>query len=199
MRRWWGFWIRVFFWTKLRVIVNGGQRLWKREPWADRSDLLRFDTPQELETYVRARFKWRADATRVLGLLIPIDYVTNPRVVQSRLDQEGGGDGDCDDHHFWTASVLQLIPGVSWAHPLSCVWKGGGHTTCLYEYKGLIYLFNYRIGLMIEAPSVKLAAQLAAQEVLKWHNDNLDEGEPKAEALKFWCLETTKHKLIATG
>lgn len=196
MKHWWRFWIRVYFWTFLRVTVNGLQRLLKGEPWADRAELPVFETPQQLEKFIAENFDWSAD--KILG--ISVDFNSNPKVTYARLLKLGNEkDGDCDDVHFFAAACLRLIPGVAWAHPLSCVWKKGGHTTCLYEYKGAKHLFNYEIGPFIDAADLEEAAAIAAERVLKWKNDNLDEGEERRDKLKFWVLETTKNRLLASS
>jgi hypothetical protein len=187
------FWIRLFFFTRLRLIVNAVQRTFAMEWRKPRADLPTFETPAELEAYVRERFKWGEDGVRIGGLFIPLDYVKNPRVTQALLEKAGGLDGDCDDVHFWVATVLETVPGVAWAHPLSCVWKGGGHVTCVYSYKGFEYLFNYGIQGPIELDD-------APALVLKWKNQKLTRaGEPQLPKLWFWVRETIQHKLIAVG
>jgi len=202
---WWAFWIRVYFFggalgVNLRRIVNGLQRLLNREPWWPRAPLPLFATPGDVEDYIRGRFAWRKDGTRLGGLFLPLDYVTHPEVFQAQLETEGGVDGDCDDHHFWVATVLQTVPGVAWAHTLSCVWKGGGHTTCLYEHNGVIRLFNYRIGpAIVGTITKKQAAAAAALDVLAWANAKHAEDEPDVTKLTFWVLETTGQRLVATG
>lgn len=184
--------IRLYFWTKLRILVNAVQRLWKKEPWEKKTPLPKFDTPKDVETYVRARFQYRLDQTRIGKWTIPIDYVTHPEVFQTRLEDEVQVDGDCDDFHFWVAQVLtQNVHGVEWAYPLSVTWKGGGHTTCLYKYKGLVYLFNYDI----EGP---LEVEDAPRCVLEWHNRQQEwEGKAPAKRIFYYVLETVNHRLIS--
>lgn len=192
------FWIRLFYLLRLRWLVNVVQRLVKGEPWLPRAELATFETPQDVADFVRDHFEWRADGMRLGSLFIPLDYYSRPAVTQHKLNELGGVDGDCDDCHWWVAHVLSDVPGVAWAHPFSVVWTKGGHTTCLYEYRGIVYLFNYGIAAKLDGPTVEAISRAAAHLVLQWHNDNLEEGEEPA-ALKFWVRETTRNKLVACG
>lgn len=188
--------IRIYFLLRLRVVVNGLQRLIKGEPFAKRADKLHaFHTPEDMEHYAMERFKWRKDGSRLnKTLFLPLDYITNPLVFQVKLDDGVGVDGDCDDLHAWYASVLQNMSGVSEALLVSVVWKGGGHTVCLYQRQGFWHLLNYKITGTWRMDEAQAIAR-TIEEVLEWKRakDKLDE-LPK---LRFCVAETLDHKLRA--
>lgn len=148
MMAWYGFWIRIAYALRLRGFVVRIQRRIKGERKAPREALPQFATPEDLETYIRARFEYRRDQTRVGGFMLPLDWVTHEEVFHARLLDPELPDGDCDDYAFFVARALLLISGVSDVLLLSSGYKGGGHTTCVYRYKSNWYLFNYKIQLI---------------------------------------------------
>lgn len=195
----WPFLVRLFFFLRLRKPVNNFQRWWRNEHKAKRVPLPTFKAPGELEDYIRARFKWRPDGTRLGRWFLPLDYISHPEVFHARiLDGVRDNDGDCDDFHAFCAEVLDTMPKIDAAYLHSVVWNGGGHTTALYKVGEAYIGFNYKIadGAIIGS-SLAEVADLWADMVLQWAQDKR-EGEPELR-IKFWCLETPDHKLEAVG
>jgi hypothetical protein len=172
------FWIRVAYLLRLRGPFVRLQRRLKREHKAPRKPLPKFDSPEHVERYVKKRFKYRLDQTRIGGKMIPLDWVTDPEVFHARLDEGEQKDGDCDDYHAFVAHALKPISGVSDVYLLSSGYKGGGHTTCVYKFKGNWYLFNYSIKL-IDDPND--APRLVAEWGTKGDNE---------VAVEFYVFET---------
>ena len=195
----WPFLVRVYFFLRLRKLVNDFQRWWKNEHKAKRAKLPDdFETPEDVEAFIKDKFQWPPDGTRLFGRFIALDYITHPEVFHARItDGVRHEEGDCDDFHAWVATVLQSVPGVSHAYLHSTVWNGGGHTTAVYEYKGMYFGFNYRIGIVLVADTIEEIGAMWAKAVLTWAQGKED-AEPDLR-IKFWCLETVSHKLVATG
>lgn len=145
-QRWYWFWLKVAFWLRLRWPVIKLQRWIKGEHKAPRREVMTFETPSKLVGYATARFKYRKDQGRIGGWVFPLDWVTDPEVFQARLEGEGEPrHGDCDDYHFWAATALAKIRGVSDIYLVSTGYKGGGHATVVYRYFGAWYHLDYRI------------------------------------------------------
>jgi hypothetical protein len=191
MDTWWGFWIRVFFWTRLRLVVNEFQRLITLQFREPREDLPAFETPADVENYLKGRYDWGPDQLRLWRHRIPIDFSRRPEVFQARLtDGTVKDEGDCDDVHTWARQALEGVPGVAWAHLFSACWKGGGHTFCVYEYKARVYVFNYRIAGPLELVDVPA-------HMLDWTNNNREKDEEPVARLKWFVLETKRHRLLS--
>jgi hypothetical protein len=145
--RWYGFWVRIAYALRLRRGANRLQRWLKGEPKAPRKALPLFSAVEDVDRYARKqRYKWRTDASRVGGILLPLDWISDPEVFQARLEQpspSGDGDGDCDDRHFWAAHCYARIEGVQNVMLCSTGFAGGGHTTCAFLLNGQWYHDNY--------------------------------------------------------
>jgi hypothetical protein len=143
-----GFFIKLAYLLRLRGPANSFQRWLKKEHKAPRVKLLEASTPQQIRDFAKEHgYKWRKDATRVGGWVLPLDWVTHPEVFQAKLKQDPypGGDGDCDDYHNWFAACLRKIPSVEKVYVVSSGYPGGGHTTCCYKQDGKWYHVNYKI------------------------------------------------------
>lgn len=145
-QRWYGFWLRVAFALKLRRPFNRFQRWLKNEHKAPRKALPSFEDIFDVDRYARKqKYTWREDATRIGGLMLPLDYISEPEVFQAKLELpiSPDGDGDCDDRHFWAAHCYKRIKGVEDVVLCSSGFKGGGHTTCAVLFNGQWYHDNY--------------------------------------------------------
>lgn len=145
-QKWFSFWISLAFALRLRGASILLQRWLKKEHKAKRAELLRAANPADIRQYaLDHKYTWRKDATRVGGIMIPLDWVSEPEVFQARLEDAHPSDGDCDDYHFWFASCLKLIPSVDEVLLVSVGYPGGGHTVCAYRQGEQKYLVNYGI------------------------------------------------------
>jgi hypothetical protein len=172
--------IRIFYWLKLRTLVNKIQRRFAGENSMFKISLPTFNTPKEIETYINSRFKYRLDTGSILGFSFPLDWVTEPEVFQYKLLSNKLDDGDCDDYHYWVATCLSKIVGVTEIYMLMVGYVKGGHAVCVYEYQGEWYLFDYEI-IKIKSPDdaphlVSVRHTKENNEVLiKWYIfENLD-------------------------
>ena len=146
---WFGFWIRVAYLFNLRWLSCEFMRWWSGENKAPRVPLPRFDTPEEVQTYVMAHFQYRKDQFELKLFkrrwLFMCDWVSHPEVFQGRLMDKTTRDGDCDDIHFWVANVLKDVPNVAEVYLLSSGFRGGAHATTVFKYKGQWKHFDYHI------------------------------------------------------
>jgi hypothetical protein len=189
--------IYVQSWLRLQVIGNAIQRTIKGEFLLPRKDLPVFKSPLEVEEYINSRFEWRPDQLKVGQKRIGLDYITNPRVFQAKLDSNVIGDGDCDDYHTWFAHCLQKIKEVYCGHErmvqrpflvntLSFVWKGGGHTVAVYTLFGQLYLVDYGIRIV---PTKVNRTEWLVNNIL----DRYADGAP----LRFFVFQDTKLRVQA--
>ena len=165
-----GFLLQLVYFLHLRGPANDFQRWLKREHKLPRVPLLVADSPRAIVAYAKEHgYIWRKDATRVGGLLLPLDWVTHPEVFQAKLEQDPypGGDGDCDDYHNWVAACLRKIPTVEKVYVVSSGYKGGGHTTCCYKQYGEWFHVNYQINAIKDPNDIP-------EIVAKWGTDEGD-------------------------
>lgn len=142
----WNTLLRLAYALRLRWPFIWLQRLLKGELSAPREPLpTHLKTPEEIYLYAKQRFKYRKDEARLGKWIVPMDWVTDPEVMQHRLNNPDDRDGDCDDIHFWAARMLQDCPGVSRVYLCSSGFVGGAHTTCVYRYNDAWYHLDYRI------------------------------------------------------
>lgn len=184
--------IRLFYFLRLRTLVNNLQRRLKGEHKLSKSKLIKVKTPQEVVDYAKLNgYKWRPDATRVGKYKLPLDWVTHPEVFQWKLEQDPfpEGEGDCDDIHGWYAHCFAKISSVERVARVSTVWKGGGHTTCVYKQDGQWYHCNYTIK-KIDDPND------APADVLAWASKKRDGEELK---LVFYVFEDLDFRLLAVS
>jgi len=178
-KQWWiVFWLRAAYMFRLRWPFIWLQRWAKGELKAKRKPVMTFETPNQLATYAMARFKYRKDQGRIGGWVFALDWVTDPQVFQARLEDTNSTerDGDCDDYHFWAATALKKIDGVRRIYLLSTGYKGGGHATVVYEYRGAWYHLDYRI-YSISNPNrapKQVAGKYSNGEVLFWVFESVD-------------------------
>jgi hypothetical protein len=141
--------IRLAYWLHIRVPWSLIVRAICREK--ERTPLNKFNTPQELADYLKAKFQYRYDPDLVIvfGPVVikeqgAIDYVSHPEYFQWKLENPGG-DGDCDDFHWYAANALKTIAGVEKVYYLSSGFIGGGHATAVYKYQGSWFHLDYKI------------------------------------------------------
>lgn len=144
--------ITLFYKLGLRRILIKAQRVLSGEWKTIKTPLPDIYRPEDVETYINQKFKYRLDTLSIGNKKIPLDWVTTPEVFQTRLENPEDVDGDCDDYHYWAATMLARIPGVSNVMMVSTVWSGGGHTVCTYFYNRKWFLFNYGIS-EIDSPN----------------------------------------------
>lgn len=128
-------WPRI--WLSLWLVLPTA-RLWswfvrrlKGEHNAPRQPVPTFATVALLSEYLRARWDYRSDE---LGGLRS-HWITDPEVLQARLD--GKGDGDCDDSAAWGLVALEKCPEVELAYLLEVGYRRDGkkraHATAVYR------------------------------------------------------------------
>ncbi len=141
-------WPRIWLWLWLRLPTA---RVWtwlvrrlKGEHRAPRAEVPTFERVAELAEYLRARWDYRADE---LGGLRS-HWITEPEVLQARL--EGDADGDCDDAHAWSLAALDRCPDVQTAYLLEVgYWRDGrkrAHAVAVYRTRPPLpgwYVFDY--------------------------------------------------------
>ena len=187
LRGWYRFWIKLAYALDLRVWANNRQRELK-EKEAPRSALLRANTPEEVVLFAhRNAYKWRPDATRVGGWMVPLDWISEAEVFQWKLEQDAfpEGDGDCDDRHYWSGRCFEEVPGVEHVMLVSVGYPGGGHTTCAFYRDGKWTHDNYGI-LPVENPLD------IPQLVARWGTD-----APKEPRVLWSVFETLDFELLA--
>jgi hypothetical protein len=181
---------------RLQRIFNALQRLLKEEWRMPRMELPLFESPWEIQEYATARFEWRPDEMKVGKHKMPLDWITNPKIVQYKLDSGLVGDGDCDDIHNWWAACLRKLMGF-WSKTvkrpqavftLSVVWKGGGHTTCVFNMWGVTYLVDYRIKV---CPTKVNVTEWLVKTILETHA----EGAP----LRYFVFQDEKLRVLAAN
>lgn len=173
-RVWFSFWIHLAYLLRLRRPFNSFQRWWK-ERGAEKSPLFLADHPLDVLRFAKEhKFEWREDATRIGGWTVPLDWVSDPRVFQARLEKDPfpEGDGDCDDYHYWFATCVSKIPGVGRVVLCSSGFRKGGHTTCAYEWEGGWWLVNYEVSRIDDPNDIpRIVAEWARGEGAEslWH------------------------------
>lgn len=104
---------------------------------------------QIIEHVEQHGFQYRADATRIGGRFIPLDWITHPEVFEARLRTDQTRDGDCDDWHFYALTLLDRMTLVERAFLLSIMWHdddgAAGHTTCVFQSGEQWFLMDYQI------------------------------------------------------
>lgn len=174
--------VKCFYWLGLRKFLINAQRVITGENLKRRTRLPKFYRPEDVERYINQKFKYRLDEIKIMGKTIPLDWVSDPEIFQTKLINMDDFDGDCDDYHYWVATSLSKLAGVKNVMMVSIVWAGGGHTVCVYSYKGDWWLFNYAI-IKIDSPND------VPKLVLSRH-------APKAE-MRFYVFEDLNFKLLA--
>lgn len=145
---WFSFWLRVFYGLRLRGPVTKFFRWVTGEHTAPRKELYHLPTPEAARDYVMDRFQYRQDELKLrkFNLVIPVDWVSEPEVFQARLESKEKTDGDCDDIHMWAAVMLSSMKEVTRLYLLSSGFKGGAHTTVVFQRKdGSWWHFDYNI------------------------------------------------------
>jgi hypothetical protein len=141
--------IWLFYKLRLRPAFNWLQRRAKGEHKATRAPLPRFSTPASIEEYIRFRFSWRADSGRLGGIVFPLDWISDAEIFHARVLAGESGHGDCDDYHNFFAVALRTLVGVGRVYLVSSGFRkgrfGGGHTTCVFEYRSRWYHVDYGI------------------------------------------------------
>lgn len=162
LRLWFGFWIWAIYAGRLRRPLNRLQRWINREGAAPTRQLADLKTPNDVRQRLMD-FEWRRDETRIGGLAVPLDYVSDPMVVEARLHNRAVRDGDCDDAHHYAAVQLSRMKGVSKALHVTIGYPGGGHMACVYEFENSWYLMNYdRVHALPDGP------QQAEAILMRW-------------------------------
>jgi hypothetical protein len=185
-KKWFSFWINVAFLLRLRWPAVKWQRWLKKEHKAKRSKLITAETPEDIRQYaLDNKYKWRPDQVRVAGKFLPLDWVTDPEVFQARLEDEVPKDGDCDDYHFWFASVLETLDSVDEVIMASVGYPGGGHTVCGFLRHGKKYLVNYKIQEIDNFDDIP-------QIIAEWGTD-----APKEPAVLWYVFESMEKKWTA--
>jgi hypothetical protein len=185
--------IYVFYFFNLRRISIIVQRFLAGEyhdptrklPTPDETTTL--EQPQGAIDYIRhvGPFQYRLDQYKILNWFLPLDWVTDPEVFHARLASADVRDGDCDDYHYFVATLLSDVPDVSDVLLHSIVWDGdsgvNGHTVCSYTYADQRWLVDYTIQAL--------------------GNRNIDEviidSHAKGAKLKFMVTENLNFDLIA--
>lgn len=178
-------------WLRLQHVANALQRTLKGEWWKPKMDLPVFKTPQEIQEYMEQRYEWRPDQLIVGGKRIGLDYISNPRLVQAKLDMGTIGDGDCDDIHGWYAACLRKIPHSGMrptgVYTMSVVWKGGGHTVAVYTNGTLCYLVDYDIYFV------------GSTDKTKWLVNQILDRYADGAPLRFFVFQDEKLRVVAAN
>jgi hypothetical protein len=146
-------------WLYLQVIWNKIMRFLSKEFLIKKARLIEFEDPWEMEKYLREHFTYRKDTIKIFKKLVKTDWVTHPKVVMRRLKERSITVGDCDDIHYLAAELLERITSSSAptdVFTVSVVYGGGGHTFCIFLWKGRWYKYDYKISLIGEGENVIL-------------------------------------------
>lgn len=147
---WFGFWIRIAYLLGLRRLSCAVGRWLSGENKVKKTELPKFESLEEIESYFSDLFQYREDKVQIqvnkgAAIVFPLDWVSDPRVFQTRLEDSKTRDGDCDDAHFWFANVIQGMQGVEDVYLLSSGWPGGAHATVVFRHFGQWLHFDYKI------------------------------------------------------
>ena len=180
--RWYGFWLRVAFTLGLRKLTCKFMRRWKGEHKEKRTPVMLFESPEAIAAYISHYFQYRHDTIVLLlnkrRYVFPVDWVTDPEVMQTRLENCLVEDGDCDDIHFWAARALCTVPGVSEIYLLSSGFNGGAHATTVFKYFGEWKHIDYRLYDLHGDPM-----QATIDVALRCTK------EGREHTISFWCFE----------
>lgn len=181
------FWFWLVYLIPLKRWAIAVQR-WLLERDAPTAPLPRFDTPEELEAYVKRTFVWRADSE---GRTFKFwDWPSRPTVTQARLnDTKRIGDGDCDDIALLIGVLLSTMPSVSDVR-LLCVGYSNpraAHVVTVFRRGAHWYLFNGAAGIRILE-----ALDSAPAEVVR----QMRKGEPNQRP-RWHVFETLNFKRVS--
>jgi hypothetical protein len=180
---WFGFWIRVAYLLGLRRLSCWAGRWLAGDNKVKKTELPKFDDLEHVESYFDDLFQYRYDKILIevkkgATIFLPLDWVSDPRVFQTKLEDAKVKDGDCDDAHFWFAHAIQGMAGVEEVYLLSSGWPGGAHATTVFRFFGQWLHFDYRI-YELEDP-MDAPAKVA---------ERYTKGGAKSQRVTFWNFE----------
>ena len=146
-----GWIITVQSWLYLQVVWNKIMRFLSKEFLIKKARLIEFEDPWEMEKYLRERFTYRFDTIKIFKSVVGTDWVTHPKVVMRRIREMSPAVGDCDDIHYLVAELIERMTSPSAptdAFTVSVKYSKGGHTFCIFLWKGRWYKYDYKISLI---------------------------------------------------
>lgn len=165
------------FW--LNHLWNAIARLLSGEVFEERTPLLTLD-PWELEEFLEDKYEWRPDKLGIAGKFkVKSHWVTNPKVVMSRLLNGTKGEEDCDGITMLVSNILlraqklYLPRAPSRVRQLSVNWKDGGHRITVFKIWEHIYIYDYKLKLL-QGVAPEKAIECAITYVL----DKYADGKP---------------------